>query len=149
MKPGYYLSVDLISKRKFPSEDLKKIENSLELNEDFFDICSILSGFITMNFSNHVEIYSDDIGFEADKLSEVEDFIEIVDSLIPGGWDNDSKIEWSSDYPDISYVWFKNGDLWELVTKEHDRGIWGEEEEWDNNDKSSNYSSDIDPDDFW
>ena len=102
-----------------------------------------------MNFSNHVEIYSDDIGFESDKLSEVEDFIEIVDSLIPGGWDNDSKIEWSSDYPDISYVWFKNGDLWELVTKEHDRGIWGEEEEWDNNDKSSNYSSDIDPDDFW
>ncbi len=149
MKSGYYLSLDLISKKKFPQEDLKKIENSIDSNEDFFDVCSILSGLLSMNFSNHVEIYSEDIEFETDKLGEIEDFIGVVDSLIPGGWDSDSKIEWSSDYPDMSYVWFKNGDEWESVTKEHDRGTYGEEEDWDKGDSDYGYSNDIDPEDFW
>lgn len=149
MKSGYYLNVDLVSKKKFTQEDLEKIQSSLELNEDFFDICSILSGFISMNFSSHIEIYAEDIKFDTDKIAEIEDFIEILDSLVPGGWGNDSKIEWTSEYPEISYFWFKNSDSWESVTKDHDRGIWREEEEWDEEDKGYDYPDYSDPEDNW
>ena len=43
MESNYYLNIDLVSKKKFSPEDLGKIKNALELNEDFFDLCSILS----------------------------------------------------------------------------------------------------------
>lgn len=149
MKSGYYLSADLISKRKFTSDDLERITSEMELNEDFFDLCSVLSGFISMNFSSHVEIYAEDIKFDSDKVTEVEQFIEIIDSLIPGGWGNDSKIEWTSDYPEMTYLWFKNSDVWESVTKDHDRGIWREEEEWDKDDSDYGYPDYTDPEDNW
>jgi hypothetical protein len=137
MKSSYYLNIDLVSKRKFTQEDLEKIKNSLELNEDFFDLCSILAESISMNFSSHIEIYV------------VEEFVNILDSTISGGWGNDSKIEWTSEYPNVSYLWFKNDDSWDLVTKDHDRGVWGEEEEWDSKDSGYGYGGDLDPDDNW
>jgi len=149
MKSSYYLNVDLVSRRKFTNEDLGKIKNSLELNEDFFDLCSILAESISMNFSSHIEIYAEDIEFDSDKLNEIEEFVNILDSTILGGWGNDSKIEWTSEYPNISYLWFKNNDTWDLVTKDHDRGVWGEGEEWDSKDSDYGYSNDIDPEDTW
>lgn len=149
MNSGYYLSVDLISRKKFIPGDLERIVSVIESNDDFFDLCSALSASISMNFSNHLEIYAEDIKFDSDKISEVEQFIEILDSLIPGGWSNDSKIEWSSDYPERTYLWFKNSDVWESVTKNHDRGIWREEEEWDGRDSDYDYPDYTDPEDNW
>jgi macrodomain Ter protein organizer (MatP/YcbG family) len=87
MKSSYYLNIDLVSKRKFTQEDLEKIKNSLELNEDFFDLCSILAESISMNFSSHIEIYVEDAEFDSDKLNEVEEFVNILDSTISGGWE--------------------------------------------------------------
>lgn len=149
MESNYYLNIDLVSKKKFSPEDLGKIKNALELNEDFFDLCSILSESISINFSNHIEIYAEDVEFDSNKMSEVEEFVSIIDSTISGGWCNDSKIEWTSEYPNISYLWFRNNEDWDLITKDHDRGVWGESEEWDSKDSLYGYSSDLDSEDIW
>jgi hypothetical protein len=149
MKSNYYLNVDLVSKKKFSPDDLEKIKNDLELNEDFFDLCSILSESISINFSNHIEIYVEDVEFDSDKMNEVEEFVTVIDSTISGGWGNDSKIEWTSEYPNISYLWFKNDEDWDLVTKDHDRGVLGESEEWDSKDSDYGYGADLDPEDNW
>ncbi len=149
MKSSYYLNIDIVSRRKFTNGDVEKIKSSLDLNEDFLDLCSILSESISMNFSSHIEIYAEDIEFDVDKLSEIEKLVDIIDTFIPGGCGNDSKIEWTSEYPDTSSLWFKNDDTWELVVKDHDRGIWREEEEWDNTDSNYGYSGDLDPEDNW
>lgn len=143
MKSNYFLTVDLTSNKKFLSDQIDEIKSNLELNEDFLKFCTIFAASIDVNFNGYVEIYIEDHPFDNDILSEVEDLIENLDSFIPGGWVSDSKIEWVSEIPDQTYVWFKDGNAWSSVIKEHDRGFIGEEEEWDesSSDSYDSYSS--------
>ncbi len=146
MKSNYFLTVDLTSNKKFLKDQIDEIKSGLELNEDFLKFCTLFSASLDINFNGYIEIYIEDHPFDNDILNEVEDLIENLDSFIPGGWVSDSKIEWVSEIPDQTYVWFKDGDEWSSVIKEHDRGFIGEEEEWDE-DSSDSYSSYDDYDD--
>jgi len=119
------------------------------LNEDFLNFCMLFSESASINFSGHLEIYIEDHPFETDLLIEVEDLILSIDSLIPGGWGSDSKVEWSTEsMPGPTHVWFKDSDGWEVLVKDHDRGFLGEDEEWDEYHDSS-YQDDPGFDDEW
>lgn len=133
MKSNYLLSVDLTSARKFRKEQLSEIMASLELNEDFLEFCTLFSKNLEINFSGYIELYIEDQPFDIDILPEVEKLVEVIDSLILGGWSNDSKIEWVNEVPDETYVWFKDDNQWSSVIKEHERGFIGEEEDWNSN----------------
>jgi len=130
MKSNYLLSVDLTSAKKFRKEQLSEIIASLELNEDFLEFCTLFSKNMEINFSGYAELYIEDQPFDVDILPEVEKLVKVVDSLILGGWSNDSKIEWVNGIPDETYVWFKDDNEWSSVIKDHERGFIGEEEDW-------------------
>jgi len=138
MKSNYLLSVDLTSAKKFRKEQISEIIASLELNEDFLEFCTLFSKNLEINFSGYVELYIEDQPFDVDILPEVEKLVKVVDSLILGGWSNDSKIEWVNEIPDETYVWFKDDNEWSSVIKDHERGFIGEEEDW--NSDSDDYS---------
>jgi len=140
MKSNYFLTIDLTSNKKFLREQIENIKSNLELNEDFLKFSTLFSTALDVNFNGFIEIYIEDQPFDNDILNEVEELIENIDSFIPGGWVSDSKIEWVSEIPDQTYVWFKDGNAWSSIIKEHDRGFIGEEEEW-NDDSSDSYSS--------
>jgi hypothetical protein len=148
MKSNYLFSVDLTSAKKFRREQLAEVKASLELNEDFLELCVLFSKNLDINFSGYLELYIEDQPFDSDILPEVEGLIEIIDTLIAGGWGSDSKIEWVNEIPDETYVWFKEGDKWSSVIKDHERGFIGEDEDWnDNSDSySPGYGSDFDDD---
>jgi hypothetical protein len=148
MKSNYLFSVDLTSAKKFRREQLAEVKASLELNEDFLELCVLFSQNLDINFSGYLELYIEDQPFDSDILPEVERLIEIIDTLIIGGWGSDSKIEWVNEIPDETYVWFKEGGEWSSVIKDHDRGFIGEDEDWDDNSDSysSGYESDFDDD---
>ena len=149
MKSNYFLNAELTSNRKFRENDLVDIKNSLDLNEDFLNFCMLFSESASINFSGHLEIYIEDHPFETDLLIEVEDLILSIDSLIPGGWGSDSKVEWSTEsMPGPTHVWFKDSDGWEVLVKDHDRGFLGEDEEWDE-DHDDSYQDDLGFDDEW
>ena len=149
MESNYFLNVELTSNRKFRENDLIDIKNYLDLNEDFLNFCMLFSESASINFSGHLEIYIEDHPFETDLLIEVEDLILSIDSLIPGGWGSDSKVEWSTEsMPGPTHVWFKDSDGWEVLVKDHDRGFLGEDEEWDE-DHDDSYQDDLGFDDEW
>ena len=140
MKSDYFLNVELTSNLKFTQEDLKELKNSLELNDEFLNFCMLFANAAEINFSGHLEIYIEDHPFEADLLMEIENLVENLDSLIRGGWEGDSKIEWITELPpSTNYVWFKDGDQWNSLIKDHDRGFLGEEEEWNDEDDYPSY----------
>jgi hypothetical protein len=147
MKANYFFSADLTSKKKFDYENFLEIKGSLEMNEDFLDICSLLSGSIEFSFNRHIEIYIEDHAFDSDIIEDLENFMEIIDDLIPGGWSNDSKVEWTIEIPEETHIWYKEDNVWKNAIRNHDRGILGEEEEWNNNiddDYTSGYGMDLD-----
>jgi len=138
MKSDYFLNVELTSNIKFTQSDLDELKNSLELNDEFLNFCSLFANAAEINFSGHLEIYIEDHPFEMDLLPEIESLIENLDDLINGGWEGDSKIEWITELPpSTTYVWFKDGEIWASLVKDHDRGFLGEEEEWDDDDYPS------------
>jgi hypothetical protein len=149
MKSNYFLTIDLTSNKKFLKDQIDEIKSNLELNEDFLKFSTLFSAALDVNFIGYVEIYIEDQPFDNDILSEVEEMIDNLDSFIPGGWASDSKVEWVSEIPDQTYVWFKDGDDWSVVIKEHDRGFIGEEEEWDESSSDSYSSYDDYDEDSW
>jgi hypothetical protein len=149
MKSNYFLTIDLTSSRKFLNDQVDDIKSDLELNEEFLKFSTLFSSALNVNFNGFIEIYIEDEAFDNDILNEVEDLIENVDSFIPGGWVSDSKIEWVSEIPDQTYIWFKDGDKWSSVIKEHDRGFIGEDEEWDEDSEDSYSPYDDYDEDSW
>jgi len=135
MKSDYFLNVELISKRRLTQKDLEEFRNSIELNDEFLSFCMLFSKHSEINFSGHLEVYIEDQPFETDLLLDVESIIDVIEDFIPGGWDDDSKVEWISELPpSTTYVWFKEGNSWKSLSREHERGFLGEDEEWDDDD---------------
>jgi hypothetical protein len=140
MKSNYLLTIELISKNKFTRGEIEGIKDILDLGVDNTPFRSIFNDSLSINFNSYLEVYAEDIIFDADVQDELGNLIENIDSIIPGGWENDSKIEWVSEYQRTSSVWYKDGQKWISVIKENDRGILGEDEEW-NEDSSDSYGS--------
>lgn len=148
MKSNYLLTIELISKNKFTKGEIERIKDILDLGVDNTPFRSIFNDSLSINFNSYLEVYAEDIIFDADVQEELVNLIEGIDSIIPGGWENDSKIEWVSEYQHTSSVWYKDGQKWINVTKENDRGILGEDEEWNEELDDHGYGSDFD-DDEW
>ncbi len=148
MKSNYLLTIELISKNKFTKGEIERIKDILDLGVDNTPFRSIFNDSLSINFNSYLEVYAEDIIFDADVQEELGNLIESIDSIIPGGWENDSKIEWVSEYQHTSSVWYKDGQKWINVTKENDRGILGEDEEWNEELDDHGYGSDFD-DDEW
>jgi hypothetical protein len=109
---GYTLNVELVSNDKFSKEELADIKNLMESREDLIAFYSLFSESICINFSNHIEIYIEDFQIENDLQQEIGGMIKDLDSLIPGGLVNDSKIEWTSSISPIRIIWYKDNDSW-------------------------------------
>jgi hypothetical protein len=148
MKSNYLLTIELISKNKFTKGEIEGIKDILDLGVDNTPFRSIFNDSLSINFNSYLEVYAEDIIFDADVQEELGNLIENIDSIIPGGWENDSKIEWVSEYQHTSSVWYKDGQKWISVIKENDRGILGEDEEWNEELDDHGYSSDFDEDEW-
>lgn len=130
MKSNYFLYLELISNQKFTKDDISILQNSIEANDDLAPFSDLLVESMDLNFNSHLEIYIEDYPFESDIVIDVENLVDSLDSLIPGGWANDSKIEWISESPNSSIVWYKDGTKWKSVIKENERGFLDEEDDW-------------------
>lgn len=111
---GYILNVELISNNKFKKEELEEIKELLESREEYIAFYILFAEVIQLNFSNHIEIYLEDRLIENDIQQDIEKMLEDLDSIIPGGLVNDSKIEWSStsDISHINMIYYKDNDEW-------------------------------------
>lgn len=147
MKSGYFLYIELISNKKFQKDQLQEIKSQIEENEDVVLFSDLLVGGLELNFNSYIEIYVEDQPFESDIFLEVEKLIPKLESLIPGGWSKDSKIEWLSEITNqISIVWYKDDEKWKHFHRPLDRDIIDEDNDWENNDSPTSYYSDYDDD---
>jgi len=76
--------------------------------------------------------------------------IEEIDDIIPGKWSNDSKVEFHSNIPPITYIWYKEGKEWKEVAKNPDREDIFSNDDWiegDIEESGSRGYSDYDEDD--
>lgn len=129
MKSNYSFYVELVSNDKFNKEVVEEIQNILESDAHYLNFVEILSTSIDHTFTNHIEIYVEDQPFETDVYEEIEKILKLIDSLIPGGWANDSKIEWISEAPKSATVWFKDNNEWKKVVNSNNRDFI--EDSWD------------------
>jgi len=151
MKSNYSFNAELISNRKFTKEELGLIKNEIEANEDFPHIYQIFAEVIEINFNGYIEIYIDSIPFDVDLSIDIEDMMKRIDSLIKGGWSNDSKVEFYSIKPTFTYIWYKDGKEWkESAMNTPKTDFFPEDDSWEDPDEdfyTSNYYPDYDDED--
>ena len=141
MKANYSFNAELISNRKFTASQIEKIKAEIESKEDYLQFYQIFSESLDINFNGYLEIYVEDFPFDLDLSPDIEDMIGEIDTIIPGGWSNDSKIEFQSIVPALTYVWYKDGKEWKEIARNSDRddffsSSWEEED-------PENYSSGV------
>ena len=109
-----------------------------------------------INFSNHIEIYLEDRLIENDIQQDIEKMLEDLDSIIPGGLVNDSKIEWTStsSISPINIIYYKDNNEWVEKISESEMDFFNDE--WvddDDDDEIDSYerrsSSNFDDDENW
>lgn len=151
---NYILNAELISNRKFTPSEISDIKLKMETFEDSILIYNIFIECMEPNFNGCLEIYVEDLEMESDLQNDLERIVKELDTIIPGGLSNDSKIEWSSNLPSISTVWYKdNGNWFERVT-EVEREFF-DESEWEDDDYDNSfggyndYANGQEGDDFW
>jgi hypothetical protein len=106
------------------------------------------------NFNEYLEIYVDDVELDTDLQNDLEKVVNDLDSIIPGGLSNDSKIEWTAGTPAINTVWYKdNGDWFERISESEREFLSDAEFEDDDYDNSlggyNEYSNGQEGEDFW
>jgi len=151
---NYILNAELISNRKFTSEEITDIKLKMELVEDSILIYNIFIDFMETNFNGCLEIYVEDLELESDLQNDLEKIVKELDSIIPGGLSNDSKIEWASTLPSINTVWYKDNNNWVERVTEVEREFF-DESEWEDDDYDNSfggyndYANGQEGDDFW
>ena len=86
--------------------------------------------------------------------NDLEKIVKELDSIIPGGLSNDSKIEWASTLPSINTVWYKDNNNWVERVTEVEREFF-DESEWEDDDYDNSfggyndYANGQEGDDFW
>jgi hypothetical protein len=144
MKSNYSFNAELISCKKFTASQLEKIKTGLESRENYSQFYQIFLDCIEINFNDCVEIYVEEFPFELDLSSDIEKMIKEIDDIVPGGWSSDSKIEFNSIVPALTYAWYKDGKKWKEVVKKLESesffSVWEDSSEDYSNDNSySNY----------
>lgn len=129
MKSNYFLYVELVSSSKFPKSGIDELQSKLDSDDHFLPFSDAFNSSIDHNFNNHIEIYVEDFPFEIDLYEEIEKIIKIIEDMVPGGWANDSKIEWISESPKSTTVWYKDSNEWKKVMRSNGRDPAGSD--WD------------------
>ncbi len=151
---NYILNAELISNRKFTSQEVSDIKLKMELIEDSILIYNIFIDCMETNFNGCLEIYVEDLELESDLQNDLEKIVKELDEVIPGGLSNDSKIEWASTLPSINTVWYKDNGNWRERVTEVEReffdGSGWEDDDYDNSFGGYNdYANGQEGDDFW
>jgi hypothetical protein len=126
----------------------------MELVEDSILIYNIFIDCMETNFNGCLEIYVEDLELESDLQNDLEKIVKELDSIIPGGLSNDSKIEWASTLPSINTVWYKDNNNWVERVTEVEREFF-DESEWEDDDYDNSfggyndYANGQEGDDFW
>lgn len=148
---GYALNVSLVSNRKFTKETIDEIKISMESKEDFIAFYSIFSEFMQLTFNNCLEIYVEDFFLETDLQNDLKPMIKDLDSMIPGGLANDSKLEWSSDISPATVIWYKDEGNWIETVSDSNADFLEDwvEEDYENDPYENGYSDNFEDDDNW
>ena len=151
---NYLFNAELISNRKFTPSQIEKIKNEIDTNEDFPRFYPIFLELLEIGFGGILEIYVEDLNFEIDLTSEIEELVEKIDSLIPGGWSSESKIELVSSHPSFIRVWYKDKKEWkDSFSDSYREDTVFSEKKWKSEDPYENpYESsydEYDSDDNW
>lgn len=148
---GYTLNAELVSNKKFDESSLAEIKNSMESKEDFIAFYSIFAESMQISFNDFIEIYVEDYILENDLQNDLGRMLKDLDLTIPGGLSNDSKIEWVSDFSNITVVWYKDNGSWiETITDTESDFLddWMDQDSYDRDDLYEGYSDNSD-DDNW
>ena len=148
---GYTLNAELVSNKKFDESSLAEIKNSMESKEDFIAFYSIFAESMQISFNDFIEIYVEDYILENDLQNDLGRMLKDLDLTIPGGLCNDSKIEWVSDFSNITVVWYKDNGSWiETITDTESDFLddWMNQDSYDRDDLYEGYSDNSD-DDNW
>jgi hypothetical protein len=151
---NYILNAELISNRKFTSQEIMDIKLKMELVEDSILVYNIFIECMETNFNGCLEIYVEDLELESDLQNDLERIVKELDLIIPGGLSNDSKIEWASTIPSINTVWYKDNNNWVERVTEVEREFF-DESEWEDDDYDNSfggyndYVNGQEGDDFW
>jgi hypothetical protein len=133
---NHVLNAELISNKKFNSEEIKNLKEQMDLNEDYIVLYGIFMESMGNDFNGCLEIYVEDVELENDLLETIERMLKNLDELIPGGLSNDSKLEWSSGIPLMNTVWYKDNNNWIERASESERefftGNAWEDDDYDN-----------------
>jgi|TARA_R110000868_G_scaffold89874_1_gene249871 hypothetical protein len=151
---NYILNAELITNNKFTASEILDIKLLMESREDFIILYNIFIDCIESNFNGFLEIYVEDVELDTDLQNDLEKVVNDLDSIIPGGLSNDSKIEWTAGTPAINTVWYKdNGDWFERISESEREFLSDAEFEDDDYDNSlggyNEYSNGQEGEDFW
>lgn len=151
---NYILNAELITNNKFTASEILDIKLLMESREDFIILYNIFIDCIESNFNGFLEIYVEDVELDTDLQNDLEKVVNDLDSIIPGGLSNDSKIEWTAGTPAINTVWYKdNGDWFERISESEREFLSDPEFEDDDYDNSlggyNEYSNGQEGGDFW
>jgi len=151
---NYILNAELITNNKFTAKEILDIKLLMESREDFIILYNIFIDCMESNFNRCLEIYVEDVELDTDLQNDLEKAVKDLDSIIPGGLSNDSKIEWTAGTPAINTVWYKdNGDWFERISESEREFFSDAEFEDDDYDNSFGGYNDLsngqEGDDFW
>jgi hypothetical protein len=151
---NYILNAEIMTNRKFTPSEILDIKSVMESREDFIILYSIFIDCMEPNFNGCLEIYVEDLELDTDLQNDLEKVVNDLDTLIPGGLSNDSKIEWTAGTPAINTVWYKDNGNWIERISESEREFFSdadfEDDDYDNSFGGYNdLSNGQEGDDFW
>ncbi len=112
MKRSFYISTDIISGSRVKSGGLEKIIQNIESECKNTDLLEKVIDFLEINFQGFVTLNVEEVAMDNDFSDQIEDIIQVLDSQLPGGCSDDSKLEWYSDYHPSIDTWYKDASKW-------------------------------------
>lgn len=110
-------TLDLTTKNTFDEssfnevkEKIRKIKNPI--SSDVSDSCELTKRF-------KIEIYTEAVECSFDDPEDLIDFVSEIESIV-GGFDDNSRVEWVSQFPHCVKTWEKCGYEWSLILEEED-----------------------------
>jgi|688.fasta_scaffold68226_2 hypothetical protein len=125
---NYILNAELITNKKFTANEILDIKLLMESREDFIILYNIFIDCMGSNFNGCLEICVEDVELDTDLQNDLEKVVKDLDSIIPGGLSNDSKIEWTAGTPAINTVWYKDNGNWFERISESEREFFSDSE---------------------
>ena len=151
---NYILNAEIMSNKKFTPSEMADIKLVMESREDFIILYNIFIDCMESNFNGCLEIYVEDLELDTDLQNDLEKVVKDLDSIIPGGLSNDSKIEWTTGTHAINTFWYKDNGNWFERISESEREFFSdsnfEDDDYDNPFRGYNdLSNGQEGDGFW